>query len=96
MGKKDRKRRGRSHEKRVADVNRIYERYARTGLSNREIWRRYIYPVWGICERQFYNLLKDERAAEPVRELAEEGFLFPDLFNDHDEQRHSSYYRKST
>ena len=45
------KRRGVSYQKRVADVNRIYDRHARSGLSNREIWRRYIYPRFGISER---------------------------------------------
>ena len=52
------KRRGASYQKRVADVNRIYDRHARSGLSNREIWRRYIYPRFGISERTFYYMLK--------------------------------------
>lgn len=51
------KRRGMSYRKRVSDINRIYDQYARSGLSNREIWRRYIYPVYGICERSFYNIM---------------------------------------
>lgn len=62
--------------KRVEEVNRIYDRESRRGLSNREIWRRYIYPVYGITERTFYNMLKasaDERkliaADDDVREL---------------------------
>lgn len=50
-------RRGLSYQKRVADINRIYDRYARSGLSNREIWRRYIYPVYAISERTFYNIM---------------------------------------
>lgn len=54
MGKKP----GMSYNKRVADINRIYDQHARDGIPNREIWRRYIYPVHGICERTFYNLLK--------------------------------------
>lgn len=49
---------GKSYHKRVTDINRIYDRYAKQGIPNREIWRRYIYPVYGICERTFYNLLK--------------------------------------
>ncbi|MFG6386176.1 MAG: hypothetical protein K1V80_06860 [Muribaculaceae bacterium] len=49
--------RGMSYRKRVADINRIYDRHARSGLSNREIWRRYIYPVYGISERTFYNIM---------------------------------------
>lgn len=44
--------------KRVADINRIYDEYARRGVPNREIWRRYVYPVYGVSERTFYNLLK--------------------------------------
>ena len=89
-----RKRKGRSHEKRVADVNRIYDQYSKTGLSNREIWKRYIYPVWGICERQFYNLLKGDGGGETAtRELLAEGFLFPELF-DEDERRRADYFKK--
>lgn len=51
------KRRGMSYRKRVEDINRIYDRYARSGLSNREIWRRYIYPSYYISERTFYNIM---------------------------------------
>lgn len=56
-GYKERKR-GQSYQRRVDAVNRIYERWRIEGLSNREIWYRHIYPVYGICERTFYNLLK--------------------------------------
>lgn len=56
-GNRERKR-GESYARRVEAVNRIYDRYRGTGLSNREIWHRYIYPEYGICERTFYNLLK--------------------------------------
>jgi hypothetical protein len=52
------KRRGVSYHKRVKDINGIYDRYARLGVPNREIWRRYIYPVYAISERTFYNMLK--------------------------------------
>jgi hypothetical protein len=48
---------GCSYEKRVAEVNSIYDEYAKSGLSNREIWRRYIYPVYGISEKTFYNYI---------------------------------------
>lgn len=51
------KRRGLSYLKRVADINRIYDFYAPTGLSNREIWRRYIYPKYMISERTLYNII---------------------------------------
>ncbi|WP_290389852.1 hypothetical protein [uncultured Duncaniella sp.] len=50
-------RRGLSYRKRVADINRIYDEHARRGLTNREIWRRYIYPVYAISERTFYNIM---------------------------------------
>ena len=56
-GYKEQKR-GQSYQRRVDAVNRIYERWRSEGLSNREIWYRHIYPVYGICERTFYNLLK--------------------------------------
>lgn len=49
--------RGMSYKKRVADINRIYDEHAKSGLSNREIWRRYIYPVYAISERTFYNIM---------------------------------------
>ena len=52
-----RRRRGISYRKRVADVNVIYGQHVGEGLSNREIWRRYIYPSFGISERTFYNIL---------------------------------------
>ena len=37
------KRRGVSYEKRVEEINRIYDQYAKRGVPNREIWRRYVY-----------------------------------------------------
>lgn len=49
---------GQSYQMRVAEINRIYDLYAKQGVPNREIWRRYIYPAYGVCERTFYNLLK--------------------------------------
>ncbi len=49
---------GRSYRKRVAEINEIYVAHSKRGLTNREIWRRYVYPVYGICERAFYNILK--------------------------------------
>lgn len=52
------KRKGLSYPARVAEVNRIFEQHARSGLSNREIWRRYIYPRFYISERTLYNMLK--------------------------------------
>ena len=48
---------GCSYARRVAEVNAIYDEYAKTGLSNREIWRRYIYPIYSISEKTFYNYI---------------------------------------
>ena len=83
--KKPNPRRGVSYEKRVADVNRIYDQHARSGLSNREIWRRYIWPVFGISERTMYSLLKapsrlsERKSASPSYR---EQWLFPELMED--------------
>ncbi len=89
------KRKGRSYAKRVADINEIYDMYVKTGLPNREIWKRYVYPRFGVSERTFYNLLKasiDPRI-EGRSQLSAEGFLFPELFED--EIRDASYYKKN-
>lgn len=42
----------------VNDVNNIYDAHVHSGLSNREIWKRYIWPIYHISERTFYNYLK--------------------------------------
>ena len=44
MKKHKRNGRGISYKARVAEVNRIYDEHRRSGLSNVEIWRRYVYP----------------------------------------------------
>ena len=49
---------GTSADKRKQAVLNIYEAYKNTGLSNRYIWKHYIYPTWGISERTFYHYLK--------------------------------------
>lgn len=64
------KRSGVSYQKRVEEVNRIYYREAKRGVPNREIWRRYIYPVYGVSERTFYNMLK--ASAETRNTIADE------------------------
>ncbi len=75
-------RRGTSYWKRVEDINRIYDQYARSGLSNREIWRRYIYPVYCISERTFYNIMNATAGLEnPV--VASD---MPSLFDFMDEE----------
>ena len=71
-----RTRRGASYRKRVSDINRIYGEYVKSGLSNRELWLRYIYPVYAISERTFYNILK---APAPS---SREHFDYPSLFKD--------------
>ena len=91
MGPK--KRKGKSYAKRVADINQIYDTYVRTGLPNREIWKRYVYPKYGICERTFYNLLKassnpqfEERAALSALSLPPERTGYPVLENKQEEK----------
>lgn len=73
------KKRGQSYRKRVADINRIYGEHEQSGLSNREIWLRYIYPVYAISERTFYNIIKVPYASDPVEE-------YPTLFDDDGKQ----------
>ena len=45
---------GNSYKKRVIDVNRIYDEHSKEGLTNREIFRKFIYR---ISEKTFYNCL---------------------------------------
>lgn len=68
-----------SYRKRVEDINRIYEEQAQLGLSNREIWRRFIYPRWGICERSFYNIIS---ITTPPERRGDD--LTPSLFDTYD------------
>ena len=91
------KRKGKSYAKRVADIEQIYDTYVKTGLSNREIWKRYVYPQYGISERTFYNLLKASinPEVEGRSELSAEGFLFPELLFPEDEVRDPGYFKKN-
>lgn len=68
------KRRGASYQKRVTDINRIYDQHAKSGVSNREIWRRFVYPVYAISERTFYNLLN--ASCDPKNEVPQEAQTF--------------------
>ena len=64
---------------RVTEVLRIYEEHARSGLSNREILRRYIWPVYPICEKTFYNIINasaDSRIIARQNELDAQLTLF--------------------
>nr|DAP73082.1 MAG TPA: hypothetical protein [Caudoviricetes sp.] len=76
------KRRGVSYQKRVEEINRIYDLYAKSGVSNREIWRRYVYPVYAITERTFYNILN--ASAESKNKIADDTrqLLLFDFSND--------------
>lgn len=77
------KRRGVSYKKRVEEVNWIYDREVRRGIPNREIWRRFIYPVYGITERTFYNILN--ASAEEKNRIADDDDIRQLLlFNDED------------
>ena len=68
------KRRGASYQKLVTDINRIYDQHAKSGISNREIWRRFVYPVYAISERTFYNLLN--ASCDPKNEVPQEAQTF--------------------
>lgn len=74
--------RGISYQMRVADINRIYDLHAKSGLSNREIWRRYIYPVYGISERSFYNMMNATAGLETPVVASDMPSLFDLLYDD--------------
>ena len=81
MKRKGGTRRGCSYMKRVEEVNAIYDRWAKTGLSNREIWRRYVWPATGISERTMYNILccdAETHTALTDSERLQLTFHFPD------------------
>ena len=58
------KNKGLSYRKRLHDVNEIYDHWAKLGYPNRTIWRNWIWPVFCISERTFYNLLKRSETPE--------------------------------
>lgn len=60
MGDGKKKRLMSSVAKRWREINEIYDKHAKDGISNREIWRKYIYPKYAICERQMYTILKHD------------------------------------
>lgn len=63
---------GRMYAHRVSEVIRIYEEHERSGLSNREILRQFIYPHYPMCEKTFYNIINasaDVRVQAQQREL---------------------------
>ncbi|MCM0301270.1 MULTISPECIES: hypothetical protein [Bacteroides] len=70
---------GRSYAHRVEEIVRIYDEHAKSGLSNREILRRYIWPRYPICEKTFYNLINasaDPRVIRQQQELQAQLILF--------------------
>lgn len=70
---------GMSYAFRVQDIVRIYDEHARSGLSNREILRRYIWPKYRICEKTFYNIINasaDPRVAERIAQAERQLTLF--------------------
>ena len=79
------KTRGMSYRKRVEDINRIYDQHSKSGLSNREIWRRYIYPVYAISERTFYNIMNATAGLETPVVASDMPSLF-DLLYDEDKK----------
>lgn len=73
-----------SYKKRVTEINKIYERHAKSGLSNREIWRRFVYPKYGISERSFYNIINS--AGDASKTLPPDAQLFFDFWENHEQQ----------
>ena len=70
---------GRSYAHRVEEIVRIYDEHAKSGLSNREILRRYIWPRYPLCEKTFYNLINasaDPRVIRQQQELQAQLTLF--------------------
>ena len=70
---------GRSYAHKVSEILRIYDEHARSGLSNREILRRYIWPLYPICEKTFYNIINasaDPRIIRQQDELKRQLSLF--------------------
>ena len=91
------KRKGVSYAKRVADVNGIYDEMSKTGLSNREIRKRYIWPRFGMSERSFYNALKSSMREDLAsqKELEGHGMVFETLLWPEEEIRDGSFFRKA-
>lgn len=62
---------GRSYAHKVSEILRIYDEHARSGLSNREILRRYIWPVYPICEKTFYNIINASSRQDIIDKMKE-------------------------
>lgn len=61
---------GRSYLYRVEDILRIYDEHSGSGLSNREILRRHIWPKYHICEKTFYNIVNASASPRVLEGLA--------------------------
>jgi len=62
---------GRSYLYRIKDVLQIYDEHAKSGLSNREILRRYIWPKYHICEKTFYNIINASASDKYQKAISE-------------------------
>lgn len=62
---------GYSYAYRVKDIERIYNEHCRSGLSNREILRRHIWPKYHICEKTFYNIINASADPRVIRRQEE-------------------------
>ena len=62
---------GYSYAFRVEDIVRIYDEHSRSGLSNREILRRHIWPKYRICEKTFYNIINASADPRIIRRQEE-------------------------
>ena len=66
------KRPGIAYLMRMKAVAQIFDKQAKIGLSNREIWKRHIYPRFFISEGTMYNLINTyERLTEKQKEELE-------------------------
>lgn len=54
--------------RRALEVQEIYLTWTKTGLSNVEIYRRYIQPIYFISERTYYRYL-ERNAKRDVRQF---------------------------
>lgn len=57
--------------KKIIEVQELYLEKQKQGLSNREIWRRFIHPSFHISERTMYNYLA-EPAKRDLKKLTKE------------------------
>lgn len=67
---------GKNYLKRAVEVQAIFDKWSKLGLSNREIWRRHIYPRYCLSERSFYNIISRQVEAD---QLPASALLHPEL-----------------